>query len=244
MASNTKVVIKLSGELFSSKLKGAFQDNRVIKIKEISELLDSLNRIGHKIIVVAGGSTIAREYIGIGRKFKADEATLDQIGIQASRLNAKILTISCKESDPRISNDLDEIVSMANSGRIVITGGLFPGQSTNAVAALIAEKFKADILINTTSVEKIYSTDPKKYINTKKKVAKNRKLIKYDKIHVDKLEEILKQNNAKAGTYELFDLNALQIIRRSQINCRIIKCTPKNISKAIKNDNIGTLIEY
>jgi len=237
MASNTKVVIKLSGEVFlNSKSKG--KDDRLRRIKEISELLDSLNRTGHKIIAVAGGSAIAREYIEIGRKFKADEATLDQIGIQASRLNARILTISCKESDPRISDDLNEIVSMANSGRIVITGGLFPGQSTNAVAALIAEKFKADILINTTSVENIYSSDPKK------KGTKNKKLTKYDKIHVDKLEKILKQNNVRAGTYELFDLNALQIIKRSSIKCRIIKCTPNNISKAVKNENVGTQIEY
>ncbi|MBS7618940.1 UMP kinase, partial [Candidatus Bathyarchaeota archaeon] len=41
-------------------------------------------------------------------------------------------------------------------------GGLQPGQSTNAVACVLAERSESKLLVNTTNVEGVYSADPKK----------------------------------------------------------------------------------
>ena len=45
----------------------------------------------HELFVVVGGGKPAREYIGIVRKFDASEALCDDIGIEVTRLNAKLL---------------------------------------------------------------------------------------------------------------------------------------------------------
>ena len=47
-------------------------------------------------------------------------------------------------------------------------GGITPGQTTDAVAAVLAERVRADVFINVTSVDGIYSADPKKVRNAKR----------------------------------------------------------------------------
>ena len=44
----------------------------------------------------------------------------------------------------------------------MVMGGLQPGQSTNAVGALVAEAIGADLFINATDVDGVYTSDPKK----------------------------------------------------------------------------------
>ena len=95
-------------------------------------------------IIVAGGGKIARHYISHARSSGADESTLDELGIEISRLNAKLLIYALKGkaySHPPIT--LKEAQHAVDSGLIVVAGGLHPGQSTNGTAALIAEKTKA-----------------------------------------------------------------------------------------------------
>ena len=62
---------------------------------------------------------------------------------------------------PEVKNEID-------SGLIVVTGGLHPGQSTNGTAALIAEKVKATEFLNATDVDGIYDSDPNKNKKAKK----------------------------------------------------------------------------
>ena len=42
-------------------------------------------------------------------------------------------------------------------------GGTEPAHSTDAVAAILAEYVKADILVNLTSVDGMYTKDPNKF---------------------------------------------------------------------------------
>ena len=90
-----------------------------------------------------GEAPIARHYISHARSSGADESTLDELGIEISRLNAKLLIYALKNkaySHPPTT--LQEVKHAVDDGLIVVAGGLHPGQSTNGTAALIAEKVK------------------------------------------------------------------------------------------------------
>lgn len=221
-----RVVIKLSGTIFS-------QNANENAIKEYAEMLF---HISHKVqpVVVTGGGKIARQYINLGRKLGLDEASLDMIGIDVSRLNAKLFIAALSDkSYPQVPTDLEEVAIAAESGKIVIAGGLHPGQSTNASSALIAEKVKASKFLNATDVNGIYDSDP----NTNK----NAKLFK--EITVKKGIEILGAGSSMAGTYDLMDIVALKVIERSNIPTRILRSDVSNIKKAIEGKPcIGTEI--
>ena len=87
-----------------------------------------------------------------------------------------------------------------------MTGGLHPGQSTNATAALIAEKVKAKKFLNATDVDGIYDSDPNK----------NKGAKMFREITVKKCLELLGSENSAAGAYDLMDIVALKVIERSK----------------------------
>src|SRR3989344_5992253 len=131
-----RIVIKLSGRIFS-------MDN-VKMLKDYASFLVKISKICQPIII-AGGGNIARHYITHARSSGADESTLDELGIEISRLNAKLLIYALKNkaySHPPTT--LQEVRHAVDDGLIVVTGGLHPGQSTNGTAALIAEKINAE----------------------------------------------------------------------------------------------------
>src|SRR3712207_182226 len=124
-----------------------------------------LSKISEKVqpVVVAGGGKFARYYISTARSFGSDEASLDIIGIEVSRLNARLLILALgDQAYPGVPEDLEHVSKAVTTNRIVVTGGLHPGQSTNATAALIAEKVKASKFLNATDVNGIYDSDPNK----------------------------------------------------------------------------------
>jgi uridylate kinase len=214
-----KVVIKLSGSIFS---EGRNKDT----IKRYGEMLTDIN-IDVQPIVIAGGGKIARHYIDLARDLGSDEASLDIMGIEVSRLNAKLLiTALGEQAYSQVPKNLDEVTIAAESGKIVIVGGLHPGQSTNATSALIAEKVRAFRFLNATDVDGIYDLDP----NTNR----NAKLL--NEITVNECMEILKNGSSMAGTYDLMDIVALKVIERSKIPTRVLRSDITNIKNAI----IGT----
>ena len=113
---------------------------------------------GVQPVVVSGGGIIARHYVNLARSLGSDESSLDIMGIEISRLNAMLLSAALGDSVyPVIPSSLEEISIACESGKIIVSGGLHPGQSTeNATAALICEKIKADRFLNATDVDGIY----------------------------------------------------------------------------------------
>ncbi|MEM3384859.1 MAG: UMP kinase [Nitrososphaeria archaeon] len=221
-----RVVIKLSGSVF----KQPFDSNY---IKSLCESFISMLNDGIQPIIVSGGGEIARSYINIMRALGADETTLDEIGISVSRLNAKIIISALGDyAYPLVPTSMDEISLALTSGKIVVLGGLYPGHSTNATAALVAEKSNAFVFINATDVDGVYTADPK--------VDKNAK--KYDQIDTKTLFNLVTSSPIIAGSYDLFDPLAIKIIERSKIRTKIILCTPQNILNSIKGVSVGTEI--
>ena len=218
------IVIKFSGKVFGVE--------NIKILKDYARFLVKLSKT-HQPIVVAGGGKIARHFISHARSSGADESTLDELGIEISRLNAKLLIYALKnKAYPHPPTSLKEAKNAVDSGLIVVAGGLHPGQSTNGTAALIAEKVKAEQFLNATDVKGIYDSDPNK--------SKKAKLFKT--IELKKLRGMLVKEDSVAGGYDLMDIVALKIIERSKIKTRVIQSDIKTLEKAVKGLAVGTEI--
>jgi uridylate kinase len=219
-----RIVIKLSGRIFFFFYVKVLKDYATFLVK-ISKICQP--------VIVAGGGNIARHYISHARSSGADESTLDELGIEISRLNAKLLIYALgNKAYSHPPTTLQEVRHAVDDGLIVITGGLHPGQSTNGTAALIAEKIKAEQFLNATDVDGVYDMDPNKFKKAKK----------FKRIDLKNLKNILVHEDSVAGGYDLMDIVALKIIERSKIKTRILKASPAIIEKAIKGGNVGTEI--
>lgn len=220
------LVIKLSGSVFNFKTTSR-------SLKEYAQvLLDIQTKV--QPVVVSGGGIIARHYVNLARSLGSDESSLDEMGIEISRLNAMLLSAALGDSVyPVIPSNLEEISIACQSGKIIVSGGLHPGQSTNATAALICEKIKAHRFLNATDVDGIYDSDPKK----------NKKAKMFKEITIKKCLDLLNNESTQAGNYELMDIVAMKVIERSKIPTYVIKSDPKIIRNLImKNRQTGTKI--
>lgn len=221
-----RVVIKLSGSVFHNDNN----QDQIEVLKKYSSMLIDISSIVQPV-VVTGGGRIARFYINTARKLGLDESSLDLMGIDVSRLNAKLLISSLgNHVYPNVPKSLDDISNFMESNKIIVSGGLHPGQSTNATSALIAEKIKANQFINATDVEGIYDSDPRKNQNAKL----------YEKIDLGSCVNMLLNSSSMAGEYDLMDIVALKVIERSKIKTRVILSSPENIKNTVEGKILGT----
>ena len=166
-----------------------------------------------QIYVVVGGGRIAREYIEKARTLGASEMFCDLIGIGATKLNSALLVAALGRAAPQeIPDSYALAVRLASSGRIVVMGGVAPGQTTDAVAALLAEYVKADRLIVATSVDGVYTADPEKDPTAKKLAHMTH----------SELSRMAAQTEMKAGSRSPVDPLAAKIIERSIIPTSIV----------------------
>ena len=114
-------------------------------------------------------------------------------------------------------------------------GGTTPGHSTDAVAAELAEKIDADLLVIATDVDGIYDKDPKKYQDAKL----------FREISIDKLIEMCGTEWKRAGESVAIDGPALKIAKRSRYDIIVVNGKKlDNLKRALlKEDFIGTKIK-
>jgi uridylate kinase len=197
------------------------------------KLFKSLAKAGERLVLVAGGGETARRYIAAGRKLGIDESMLDDLGLRAARLNAELLVGGLGDSAfPTVPENMDRAAEAFGTGKIVVVGGFHPGHSTNAVAALTAERVHANLLVNATDVDGVYTADPNKDGSAKR----------LSRVSTAQLRKMFGDGEMRAGTYELLDLLAVNIIERSKIRTVILKCEASAIDKAIKGEPVGTLV--
>jgi uridylate kinase len=116
-----------------------------------------------KLFVVTGGGRVARYYIETGRSIGIRERTLDEFGIAVTRLNARLLSAALggrANREPATSYAMASKFSKRYA--IVVMGGTRPGHTTDRVAASLARFVRANRIVNATSVEGVYTADPKK----------------------------------------------------------------------------------
>jgi uridylate kinase len=222
-----RVAVKIGGFVFSSGL-------RAETITPYAKVLARLHGEGHRLLVVAGGGEEARKYIRVARELGASEYTCDILGISASRMNSLLLIAALKDLVyPVPPETIDEAQQAFQLNKIIVMAGIQPGQSTNAVAALCAEALGADILVNATNVDGVYTADPLKDPEAKR----------FEEIDTGSLLSLVIKDAMGAGSYELFDPVAIKIVERSRIPTRIVDGRiPENIVKAVRGDPVGTLV--
>ena len=220
-----KIVVTVGGSII-------IKESNSKKFKDYANVLRNIND-EHRLFIVVGGGKPAREYIGIARDLGVSEAACDDIGIDVTRLNAKLLIMALGEDAyPKVARNFHEAMDFSVSGKIVVMGGTEPAHSTDAVGSILAEFVNADLLINATSVDGLYDKDPNKHSDAKM----------FEKITPTEMMSILSSKETKAGTYEFFDTTAIQIIKRSKIKTRIVNGKhAENLQKAISSE-IGTTI--
>jgi len=229
------IVIKFGGSLL-------FSEGGTINYEKITEFCNLIknNKNYDSVVIVCGGGTIARQYIKAIREFTDNEVLCDLIGIEISRINSKLIIAEMKESVfPQVPKSIEELSTAINSNKIVVMGGLQPGQSTTSVAMLVTEYLKAERLVILTDVDGIFDKDPNLF--------KDAKLI--EKISYESLQELILKSSvdtqASAGEYRIFDAVSLQILKRSNIT--VLVMSGKNLNQFHKFWNnekeiIGTII--
>ncbi|AOV94748.1 hypothetical protein AQV86_02375 [Nanohaloarchaea archaeon SG9] len=209
---NVDKVYAVSGSLITENLD------------ELGDLANALQNGEEQILVVTGAGGL-KEYIRAAGDF-GNQGEQDLVGIAATRLNAKTLMTAMK-AYPDTPKTAEEIRKAASTGQNVVMGGLTPGHSTDAVAAIAAEILEADLYIATT-VDGVYDKNPEE-VDAKR----------FDQISTEKLRSVVSGNN-EAGGHELIDLTAIDIIERSGTETRILEGTLENISDP--DEALGTQI--
>jgi len=220
-----KIVITIGGSII-------IKDHNYMKFMDYAEVLRDLTDENEIFVVVGGGKT-ARDYIEIARALGSSEALCDDIGIEVTRLNAKLLIAALGDyAYPEVPQNFREALQFASTKKIVVMGGTEPAHSTDAVGSILAEFVGAELLINATSVNGLYNKDPNKYSDAKM----------YNEIKPSKMIDLISTKDIKAGTYEFFDMTAIQIIKRSRIKTVILNGGDANNIKTAINGKIGTKI--
>jgi uridylate kinase len=222
-----RVVYKIGGHLLDI-------EHGVAEISDYMKILKKLHNEGHRLAVVIGGGENARSYVKAARRLGADEASCDQIGIEVTRLNAELFIIGIGEDAyPTPPRDIAELKNALRTEKLVVLGGLTPGHSTDAVAAIVSEIMKAELFVRLTDVDGVYTDNPKTNPSAKK----------IEVISTKKLLDMLISKKYWAGGYELIDPIAIKIIERSKIPTRIVDGKdPKNLEKTLRHEKIGTLV--
>lgn len=221
------IVISLGGSILIPKL----EQNRISSYVPVLKAIAEHNRL----FVVVGGGGAARDYIEAARKLGVDEATSDEIGILVTRLNATLLIAALGDAAyPKVAESHSEAKKFAESKKIVIMGGITPGQTTDAVAAVLAERVRASVFINVTSVNGIYDKDPKKHPGAQR----------FETITPQQLLNIVSQIGLGAGSNNVLDIIAARIVERSHIPLVVLDGTePENLKNAIlKGIFTGTIV--
>jgi uridylate kinase len=153
-AGSGPVVLSLGGSLF---LTG---EGDVAYLKSLATLLKRLGRTVPLLVTVGGGTT-ARQYIRLGRELGLTEVELDELGIEVTRLHARLLAARIGPPTPsHPPTNVAQAVHELRQGSPVVLGGTEPGHTTDGVAALLAVRTRAVRLVNATRVGGLYDRDP------------------------------------------------------------------------------------
>jgi uridylate kinase len=222
-----RVVFRIGGSVVASPINTDLM-NRYI------EILKTLKTEGHQIAVIVGGGTLAREFIGIAKNLGLEMQAQDEIAISVSHLFAQLFLkkfgdLACG----KVAVTLDEAAACLAEGKIAVMGGLKPGITTDAVAAMVAERVDADLLIKGTDQEGIYSKDPRKFADA----------VKLDSISFDDLQNVLSESVHKAGIHQIIDPEAVKVLKRKRVKLVVVNgYKPENIVVALRGEKVGTIV--
>lgn len=158
MAKET-IIISLGGSLVApNEIDTAFL--KVFK-KIVTKSLEK-----RRFFIFVGGGKVCRNYQQALLEFGADNNERDIMGIDISRLNARIVR--------QLFGDLafSEIITnpakkISTKKDIVVAAGWKPGWSTDYCSVVFAKNMGIKTIINLTNIDYVYDKDPRKFKNAK-----------------------------------------------------------------------------
>lgn len=220
-----RVVVSIGGSVLAPGLEAD-------RVEAHADAIDGLVQDGHEVATVVGGGGVARRYIETARELGASEYDLDALGIDVTRLNARLLITALGSSaTPEPAPSHEDARASLRRGEVAVMGGTMPGHTTDAVAALLAEMVGADILIYATSVPGVFSADPEKSPNAER----------YDQLSASDLVDVIASIETAAGSNAPVDLLAAKIIERSGLHAVVLDGNdPDRIAAAVAGDVDGS----
>ena len=229
-----RVLLKLSGEaLMGDQQFGIQSETLSIFADEIKEVVEA----GYEIGIVVGGGNIFRGLqagnIGIER------AQGDYMGMLATVINGMALqgALESKGVYTRLMSALNisqvceqyirrKAMRHLEKGRCIImaAGTGNPYFTTDTAAALRANELEVDVILKGTSVDGIYTADPKKDANA----------TKFDTITFD---EVMIKN------LRIMDQTAFALCKENKMPIIVFNIKERgNILRILKGEKIGTLV--
>ncbi len=203
------------------------------RVEGFADALHELSAEGCELGAVVGGGTVARQYIGAARDLAANEFQLDELGIGVTRLNARLLIAAMGHGVQRTpATSYDEAGEAIRRGDTTVMGGITPGQTTDAVAAALAEYVDAELLVFATSADGVYSADPETDDDAEQ----------YGQLTPAELVEVIAPMERGAGASAPVDLLAAKLIQRSSLRTIVLDGTdPQAVVDAVLHgEHTGT----
>ena len=230
-----RVLLKLSGESFADSDTNFGISPNILTA--IADQISKANEEGIQIAVVVGGGNFFR---GVQESAKdMAQANADYMGMLATVINAVALkdALDKNGTQTRVQSAITmtavaepyirlKAIRHLEKGRIVIfaAGTGNPYFTTDTAASLRAAEIDADIVLKSTRVEGVYSSDPEK----------NDQAVLYTQISYKDVVE------KKLG---VMDLTAITLCEENKMPIRVFDGTQNtNIYNVLTGNELGTLI--
>lgn len=219
-----KVVLRIGGSVLGSPPSAKI-------VNDYADVISDLNHEGHFVAVVVGGGGVAREYIKSASQMGLSPYQQDTVAIHASRLNARLVAMKLGGVSS-VPTSIDGMLQRLARNRVAVMGGLKPGITTDTVAALVAQRWRADLLVKASDQNGIYTEDPRV----------NKKAKKLDRITYEKMRQILSGSH-KPGIHSIVDPIAVSHLIESRIKLVVMNGANANgVVKAVHGEKIGTVV--
>jgi uridylate kinase len=229
-----RVLLKLSGEALAGDKGVGFDFER---IEFFAEQVSRVKALGVQLGLVIGGGNIVRgaQLSQMGM----DRVGADYMGMLGTVINALALQdmLEKKGLETRVMTAIrmEELAEPyirrralrhLEVGRTVIfaAGTGNPYFSTDTAAVLRAIQMKADVIIKATSVDGVYSADPKKDPNAS-------------------LYETISYRDVMLEELRVMDQTAITLCKENQLPLVVLNInSPGAIERAVRGERIGTLV--
>ncbi len=201
-----KVVVSLGG----SVLVPGDEDARHLR-DLVALLRDASAKV--RLFAVTGGGRVARYYIETGRDLGIPEPRLDELGIGITRMNARLLGAALGgRANREPATTYAEAARLARRLPIVLMAGTRPGHTTDLVSASLARFVGAARIVNATSVDGVYTADPKKDASARR----------LDRVSFEELARLAGKGHHAAGPSVVFDPVAARALVRDRIPLSVV----------------------
>jgi uridylate kinase len=203
-------------------------DDDVGYLRRLAGLLKAEGRRATLGVTVGGGRT-AREYIRLGRELGLTEVELDEIGIDVTRLHARLVAAEVgAPTSTRIPTTVAQAVQELHRASPVILGGTEPGHTTDGVAALLAVRLRAERLVNATNVDGVYDQDPRTHRDARR----------LDRLDWEEFARLVPDGTREvAGQQAVFDRLGAGLLSRAKIPLAVVHGRDlSNLRSAIRGE--------